>query len=470
MLFTSYLSASRSNYDTSIGDEMAALNTASTYQIDESHFRNSRMPDFIQERRGLGGRDQHATYYAVDTSNPWPLLASRQVPAQPQSCWQKIMKPRIRGKDDIPQSRKLCKKSSCITYSKKAPALEPECGTFRDDPRRTQVTCSGQTAAARDALRILISTPDYDYECHASKCFSWLPFQQKERNKQSAQTGSQCQLEHEDIPSFRPSSPLSPLKPKSTPDRQPNTSREADKSTHLACTTPNNVWYQGTQAEDSDDDDDDDNNNDNDNDEISTHPTNLPFWNINNNISSRHRGGRNAFDKQRPTEETHPLLNYSPHNASDGSPLPIPIPIPTSEQKQKKKKKKNTSKWKPRSGGRKSCMQIHAEKKFPLSPVEEEEEEEEGVESLGSGLKLGLEGWVGGWDGTCHSHSSSSCGVGSGSGSGSRASTPEIMIATEQSVQSIELSVEERRELMEKRRRERECGAGGSNSGAEEGG
>lgn len=44
------------------------------------------------------------------------------------------------------------------------------------------------------------------------------------------------------------------------------------------------------------------------------------------------------------------------------------------------------------------------------------------------------------------------------------------MIATEQSVQSTELSVEERRELMEKRRRERECGAGRSNSGAEEGG
>lgn len=109
-------------------------------------------------------------------------------------------------------------------------------------------------------------------------------------------------------------------------------------------------------------------------------------------------------------------------------------------------------------------MQIHAEKKFPLSPVEEEEEEEEeGVESLGSGFNLGLEGWIGGWGGS-HSHSSSSCG------GGSRASTPEIMIATEQSVQSIELSVEERRELMEKRRRERECGAGGSNSGAEEGG
>lgn len=407
---------------------MAALNTASTYQTDESHFRNSRMPDFIQECRGLGGRDQHATYYAVDTSNPWPLLASRQVPAQPQSCWQKIMKPRLRGKDEVPQSRKLCKKSSCITHSKKAPALESGCGTFRDSPRCTEVISSGQTAAARDALRMLISTPDYDYEWHASKCFSWLPFQQKESNKQSAQTGSQYQLEHEDILSFRPFLPLSPLKSESTPGRQPNTSREVDKSTYLASTTANNVWYQGTQAEDSD----------NDNDESSTHPSNLPFWNINDNISSRRRRcrsrGRDGFDKQPPTEETHSLLNCSPHNASDESPLPIP----TSEQQ---RKKKTTSKWKPRSGSRKSCMQIHAEKKFPLDPVEEEEE---GVESLG------LKGCDGGWDGS-HGHGQSSSSSGSGR-SGRRASTPA---ATVQRVKSIELSAEERRELMEKRRGKR---------------
>ena len=329
-------------------DNMAALDTASIHHADRSQFRASGMPDVTTGTKLIGVRDQRTLYYAVDSTNPWPSQVplhprkpsasytsagkshssessthasgsnsseskASRTSGSPQSRWHQTGKSQALNESSARPRRKLRKRSKPTTPSKSkvepdaksaesGRQAEPEPVDTSNDTRSSE-----ESAAERDTVRSVISTSDYDYEHHAKSRFSWLPFQKKRNQKREEKTAAPASTspalpsssEPDAVTRTQPSAarevhtsspPARPSTPKPHPVHTPQL------ATILEVDTPadsSSIYHDAVEEQE----EPDSNSNDEDNNDPA--PFEQPFWDVNDNLSSRRRDAFDALSEAR---------------------------------------------------------------------------------------------------------------------------------------------------------------------------